>query len=271
MLEQPGAWGADVLRDGTLGPAVADRLRRWSADLPARVLLIRRPPTRPRVVGTGRTLLVGHSGPHHAWLERLELMAPDEVHDLDLTPLSTGGSVGGEPLRTPTYLVCTNGKHDACCAEHGRPLVSALADAVPADRLWECSHVGGDRFAANLVCLPEGSFYGRVTPEVGPGLVAAHERGRMDLGRWRGRSSLPFDVQAAEALVRQEHGWDRADALAWLRTRRLDGSVEVHFARPDGRTIVATVRTTRAAEARPTTCAGGAAHPPEYELVRVEA
>lgn len=270
LLEHPGAWGADVLRDGTLPPAIATQLRALSRDLPARVLLIRRPPDRARPAGTGRTLLVGHSGPHRWWLERLELGRSDDLFDVDLTPLSTGAAVGGAPVTDPTYLVCTNGKHDACCAEHGRPLVAALADSPVADRTWECSHVGGDRFAANLVCLPEGSFYGRVTPDAAPSLIAAHEAGRMDLDRWRGWSSLPFDVQAAEGLVRRARGWDRVGDLRWEGTRRFDGRVEVTFARPGGGTIAATVRTTRAAEARPMTCSGEPSHPPEHELLAVE-
>ena len=31
----------------------------------------------------------------------------------------------------------------------------------PAD-VWECSHLGGDRFAANVVVLPHGFYYGQV-------------------------------------------------------------------------------------------------------------
>ena len=30
--------------------------------------------------------------------------------------------------------------------------------------MWQSSHIGGDRFAGNVVFLPEGLYYGRVEP-----------------------------------------------------------------------------------------------------------
>ena len=44
--------------------------------------------------------------------------------------------------------------------------------------VWQSTHVGGDRFAGNLVALPHGLYYGRVEPsEVWP-LAREHARGR---------------------------------------------------------------------------------------------
>ena len=82
----------------------------------------------------------------------------------------------GEPGPPALHLVCTNGRHDPCCADLGRPVVRALVAARAPD-VWECSHIGGDRFAANLVCLPDGVYYGRVDPDGAPGLVADHRAG----------------------------------------------------------------------------------------------
>ncbi|WP_324278249.1 sucrase ferredoxin [Blastococcus brunescens] len=95
--------------------------------------------------------------------------------DADLLTAPWDGSVG-EPAPGPTYLVCTHGGHDACCALRGRPLARALPTPGPAD-VWECSHLGGDRFAANVLVLPHGFYYGQV-PGDGADLVAAHTRGR---------------------------------------------------------------------------------------------
>ena len=60
------------------------------------------------------------------------------------------------PHRDPLVLVCTNGRHDPCCATFGRPLARVLREGARRDDVWECSHIGGDRFAANIVILPEG-------------------------------------------------------------------------------------------------------------------
>ena len=76
---------------------------------------------------------------------------------------------------TPTHamwLVCTNGKRDACCARDGVPVARALAALRP-DEAWECSHLGGHRFAANVALLPEGLCFGRVARRGRPRLVAA--------------------------------------------------------------------------------------------------
>ena len=59
----------------------------------------------------------------------------------------------------------------------------------PAD-VWECSHLGGDRFAANALVLPHGFYYGQV-PGDGADLVAAHSRGQVALPWLRGRAGVP--------------------------------------------------------------------------------
>ena len=48
-----------------------------------------------------------------------------------LAALGAGRSVGLTPEADPVLAVCTHGRHDACCAERGRPLARALA-AEPA-------------------------------------------------------------------------------------------------------------------------------------------
>jgi hypothetical protein len=248
LVEQPGGWGADAIRDSALPPAVGDHLRTLSRSLPARVLLIRRvggrydePPGRTVLVGISR---VGGGG----WLERIALDHIDDLLDLDLTGVSSGASVGGEPVTAPTYLVCTNGKHDVCCATYGLPVARAL-DGVLGDRVWECSHVGGDRFAGNLVCLPDGILYGHLDPVTAAAAVAAHEEGRVLTASCRGRSALTFVAQAAELLVRDRLELDGLDDLRYVDAHvdahgdGADGSVHrVRFAVSDGREVTAMVR-----------------------------
>jgi hypothetical protein len=271
LLEQPGPWGADALTSSDLPGPVAARLRRLSRDLPARVLLLRRP--GGAVTGTSRrSLFVGRSHAGGGWLEHLELESVHDLLDLDLSPLVADGSVGGQRVTEPRYLVCTNGKHDACCASFGLPVAAALAGLL-GDRVWECSHVGGDRFAGNLVCLPDGSFYGHLDPESARRAVAAHEGGRILLDHWRGRSALPFAAQAAEALVRRELALERLSSLRVLRVERLDGSGALHrveLGTADDATVIATVRTGSRPEARALTCNGVPGHAPTFELVSLE-
>ncbi len=48
-----------------------------------------------------------------------------------------------------SFLSAFTGRRDRCCARLGVPLFDALAPHVDADRLWQSSHHGGHRFAAN--------------------------------------------------------------------------------------------------------------------------
>jgi hypothetical protein len=268
LFEHPGAWGAEVLTDGTLPEHLGRYLHRVATDTPARVLLLRRAPGVPREV-PDRVLFAGVTTPTGGWFERVDLHGRDQLLDVDLTPLSEGRSIGGVPVIDPFYLVCTNGKHDACCAEFGRPVVDVLAPRL-GGRLWESSHVGGDRFAGNLVCLPAGVFYGHLDPATAWSVVAAHEAGEVDLDHWRGRSSLAFPVQSAEAFARRELGLTREADLRFVRSTRVDDGVRVGFVRPGGGEVAVTVRRDHDATERRLTCSGEPVLPPVHRLVRLE-
>ncbi len=80
--------------------------------------------------------------------------------------------------------------------------------------------MGGDRFAANLVILPHGLYYGGLTPEAAVDVAAAHRTGRL-VPRWlRGRAALSHAVQAAQHHARtalaNEADDDRLLSLASL-------------------------------------------------------
>ena len=213
LVEQPGSWGADALLESRLPVHLGQELRRRCEAVRARPLVIRRhgvPEPGPRRV------YVVSSRPDAPWVEQLELDDIEALADLDLGPLGEDASVGGVRLDASLLLTCTNGAHDACCAEYGRGVAAAL-DASHRERAWECSHIGGDRFAANLLVLPEGLYYGRVTAEVAPEIVRLRDTGRLALPYLRGRSTSAFDVQAAEAVLRDHLDLDGMAAVSPLR------------------------------------------------------
>jgi len=267
LVEQPGAWGADALISSGLPDRVAEQLRILQGALPARGLLLRRP-GRATTPDGPRSVYVGWSSAVDSWLERLDLDDVRDLPGLDLRPLSEGGSVGGQPVTAPVYLVCTNGRHDPCCAEYGRPVVQALEEVV-GERVWECSHVGGDRFAANLVCLPDGQFYGQLDPASAVEVVAAHEQSRIALAYWRGRSSLAFGAQAAEGFARAAFDLTGRDDLRFLGSRRDGDRLRVRFVRPTGEVIEVIVEVARRTVSEPLTCAGTGRVTSDIELVTI--
>ena len=85
------------------------------------------------------------------------------------------------------FLVCTHGKRSACCARFGAPLAQALAARQPG-QVWESTHVSGHRFAANLVILPHGLYYGPVSLAAAVAAIDAYQRGSVWPDRYRGRA-----------------------------------------------------------------------------------
>ncbi|MDQ3932447.1 MAG: sucrase ferredoxin [Actinomycetota bacterium] len=268
MLEQPGPWGRDAVNESRLPRRVAAELQLRASRVSARVVLIRR---YGRSYHEERQCFVGCTTTSRSWIEEFKLTTAAELLDLDLGPLQDSERVGGRPVLAPLYLICTNGRHDVCCAEFGRPLARVLARTRP-EQTWECSHIGGDRFAANLLCFPHGLYFGRVGPQEGLGVVDAYERGLIDLGHYRGRAGQPFHVQAAEYFVRREAHILGIEALTVQGQEALgDRRTRVTFAGPEGVLFTAEIVVRRVEEGQLLTCrAERPLHPPRYELVGVE-
>jgi (2Fe-2S) ferredoxin len=201
LIEHPGPWEVDALAGSGIDAAVQDRLLVAARSGSARILLVRRPGRQPRDAGPRAWAVIDHSElagqVWGTWRSDDDLLAA--------VGLLRGPTLEGQPTTPgdPVLLVCAHGRHDTCCAVRGRPVAAALAERWR-DWTWECSHVGGDRFAANLVVLPDGAYYGRVEPTEAVDLVEAHLHGKVDASALRGVSTEPPVVQAAivEALRR---------------------------------------------------------------------
>lgn len=269
LIEQPGPWGVDAVRESRMAPATAEALVALGSRLPVRVLLIRRPGGREP--SRGRAVYVAFTGVRTRWLEAFTVDDPADVLGLDLSGLRRGAGVGGRREDDSLLLVCTNGRHDACCAEFGRPAADALA-GVFGDRVWEVSHIGGDRFAGNLVALPDGLYFGGLDADAAVATAGTLRGGHIDLGTYRGRSALPFPVQAAEYFLRRERGWLAVDAVRWTDRQRLaDDRWSATFATPEG-AVTVEVAVERATVARQLTCRSPEpVRAPRYQLIGMRA
>lgn len=262
LLENRGPWGVHALREARLDHELRDRLLQLEGQ-GVRPLLVRRP--GPRAVAGTTRLFTAH--PPTARLEGAELADPRELLDIDLGALASEGSAGLAPQSGPMFLTCTHGRHDVCCAELGRPLAAALAAAAP-EETWEVSHVGGDRFAPNVLVLPHGLYCGRLLPAEADRFVQDHRDGRLDLEHLRGRSSYPFAVQAAEIHLRRHLDHHAVDALPLL-SRTRDGEVTTAVFAMGSTSWRVRIRTTRSAPARLTCRSWTEAAAPSHALVDV--
>jgi hypothetical protein len=133
------------------------------------------------------------------WLRQGDAPAPGaHVAGLDLGALASGEPLAfGAPVTGPVFLVCAHGRRNACCARFGGPLAQTLAARYPS-QMWETTHVGGHRFAANLVILPHGLYYGPVDATTAVAALDAYQRGTVVPDRYRGRAGVPRDIQETE-------------------------------------------------------------------------
>lgn len=111
-------------------------------------------------------------------------------------------------------LVCTHGSRDICCASIGHPTYQELraAYSAPNIRVWQLSHTGGHRLAPNVIDMPSGRYWSRLTPILAR-QVAIHSGDIAQLrGAYRGWAALGSpgaQIVEREALMRE--GWDWLD------------------------------------------------------------
>jgi hypothetical protein len=103
----------------------------------------------------------------------------------------------------PRLAVCTQGTRDRCCAKWGyathRRALSLFEQGVSPFEPLECSHLGGDRYAATGVFFPSGGMYAYLDSADLPSLVAAEQAGRLTAAHYRGCVFEPPLLQVVRA------------------------------------------------------------------------
>jgi hypothetical protein len=218
LVEYRGLWNRELLSGSVLSDALKEHLLAQLAALPrSRLLFVRRPDRRdhPRYA-----VYFGSTPERGGRFQTLELDAHDDLVELDLAACLTGSASVGVPVDHPLLVVCTHGKRDRCCAKFGRPLYDELCEQAERDWVWQSTHVGGDRFAGNLVSLPTGLYFGRVERSDVWSLLDELVAGRIAMERYRGRCCYTFPEQAAEREVRELTGLKAVDDLRLLASER---------------------------------------------------
>lgn len=243
LVEDRSAWGHDAV-----GEVLGAELAGAAKERRIRVLLIRRREGDPASDAVRRAILVDTA------TREMAVRAVNDLGDIALEAVADAPVTSfGARMTDPIFLVCTNGKRDACCALRGRALMTALA-TDHAERIWECTHLGGHRFAGNLVCLPDGIIYGRVSEHDGPRLADAFLAGRLDPALLRGRSAWPAPAQVAEQEVRQRTGLAGLDEIQLIGAEVINERAVVTLATTDGSTHRFELRAEPAHPSRPTSC-----------------
>ena len=268
LIEHTGAWGRTALRDARLPDGLGPALQEVARQHRAKILLIRR--VHPSRTSGRLNVFAAYSSPEQPRLEHGTVADAREVLDLDLGALRRGGTAGLPAADGPLFCVCTNGRHDACCAEFGRPAALALHKVHP-ELTWEVSHIGGDRFAGNMLVLPHGLYYGRLDAESAVSVAQAHLTGALDLDYLRGRSSFPMPVQAAEIALRRDLGLFDVGAVTVTTHQVVGAETTTTFDTPKGSFRVCVQTVVDPATATRLTCQAGRDNPvPRHEILSIE-
>ena len=299
-LEHVGHWGRDVLDGSALGEELSEALGEAVSQAGLKFLLIRQAGREGRVLhgapdasgNPTHRVLYALCTPGEEKLYSFSVSTPEQLLDLPLNnPQELIQATGAELMDSPAILVCTHSKRDRCCALRGRPIAAHLADILPGNAVWECSHTGGHRFAPVGIMLPTGYTYGRLSE---PSALAAYlslaGRDIPSLHGLRGRSTDTPVEQAAEVAVRLElekkgeevtsgglvsRETSVAEALSTLLEASIDPAVDTAenptmeaalTSHTDGRTWVAFFERV-ALEPRPNSCGKGPADAFSRELL----
>jgi (2Fe-2S) ferredoxin len=227
LFECPGRWPVKATR--IFGDDLGAEMDRRTLAVEVRPMLVRRP---GRVAaGSPRSWWFVDSV-HRTWVRGRWSSSDDVRTALDLIDIRRADADARMVPADPMALVCTHAKHDVCCAVRGRPIAAELARRWP-DLVWECSHLGGDRFAGNVVMLPDSVFYGGLDADGAQRVVADHLAGEVDLEHFRGSGTQTSPAQAAMLALLRRHGARRLEDLTVVGVHPTgDGVWEV---RVDGR------------------------------------
>lgn len=121
----------------------------------------------------------------------------DEILDLDIY------NAPGELVDSNMYFVCTHGTRDRCCAKLGHRTWTVLNE-LSNGRAWQCSHLGGHRFAPNVLVLPQARLYGRVHAESATSFFRVVEDYGIATAYLRGRSEFEPEEQVREIGIEPE-------------------------------------------------------------------
>lgn len=135
--------------------------------------------------------------------------------------LAAGALLKGEPDNRITIVCCTDAKQDPCCARYGFATWKALkAQADPQYfRVLQSTHLGGCRFAASVIVLPQRARYSRLQPENIVSFLEHIKNGKPFLPAYRGNPELDALLQVAEHAT-----------LTWAQSKGVSG--EVSFPHP---------------------------------------
>jgi len=217
LIECPEPWGRIAVAESTMPQTVKDHIKcltRQSKRI--RTQLIKQEPR----TGWPHKVYFAYTTESNPLIYEAEIGSYDDLLKLDPDKLIDRALPFEHSLVThPLFLVCTHGRHDKCCAKFGYATYKLMHEIAP-ECVWQTSHVGGDRFASNVISFPTGVYYGHVDDAAAAAMITAENNGEILLEKYRGRTCFGKFAQVAEYFIRRESGLRTTASLRreWVRS-----------------------------------------------------
>ncbi|HLS89128.1 MAG TPA: sucrase ferredoxin [Sphingobacteriaceae bacterium] len=242
IVEIPLPWPADVFTAPAVPPGLAEVFRQArAAGVTLRTNAMAPDPEYSRSGWTRVFHFRQPAPPLQAYMKEEYLVPTEQTAGLAaalLAPATTHAQGSGAPREAAAFhryrqntdhirelMVCTHDERDACCGRFGASLYEMLRrEAAPAPatgaakgagngtnkavRVWRVSHMGGHRLAPTLMDMPEGRYWGHLTPDAARQLL--HRTGPVENLRrhYRGWALLGDPLlQVAEREAFIHYGW----------------------------------------------------------------
>ena len=120
---------------------------------------------------------------------------------------------------TRDIFVCTHGSRDVCCASFGFPIYTKLKNklqksADTSTRVWRISHIGGHRYAPNVIEMPSGRVWSRFAVDDIEGIFEKQYTVGEVEPFYRGLIGLNTAYeQIMETKLLLQNGWDWVDTV----------------------------------------------------------
>jgi hypothetical protein len=220
LLEYPGRWGKKALAESEIPEAVKKHFNAQLDLIPESRLLLIKQPREENVRGFAFFAAIPTADP--PTLYRFQLNDYDDLLQYDLVSIAAGKPEHDDNVaKEPVFVNCTNGLRDQCCALHGVATYWELQNRFPG-KVWESTHHGGHRFAANFMHLPDALSYGRIRKENAASVLQTVINGRIALDHLRGRTIYDEPIQAAEILMRKQLKLTGLDAARVTKVAPVD-------------------------------------------------
>jgi len=193
-------WAAKIDIAGGFIQTLAEAVAARAADMP---LTVKFTACDEPSAGPGFDLLVFPDGIRYRNVTAADIPTLVETH---LVGNEIADSLPHETLSGTHIFVCIHQRRDPRCGECGPRVADRFESELARAGLQNTtvvrrtSHVGGHQHAGNVLIYPGGTWYGRVTPDEVPRIVAQHLlHGQLVPDLWRGEMGLTKPEQAEKA------------------------------------------------------------------------